>query len=129
MVVVVDAVVVFVVVAVVELSSSSSSKQMASTQTHTRANACINIGVIKQANTHSISAGHGRQGALISDRLRARFEHLESRRNTATGDTGWTHIYDELRKLKDQAKNQSDGMRELERKLEGRGARSRSGWC
>ena len=46
--------------------------------------------------------------ALISDRLqnaadecnsfRARFEHLESRLNTAMGDTGWTHIYDELRK-------------------------------
>ena len=67
--------------------------------------------------------------ALISDRLqnaadgcdsfRARFEHLESRLDTAMGDTGWTHINDELRKLKEDTKSQSDGMRELEKKLEG----------
>ena len=66
---------------------------------------------------------------LISDRLqnaaddcdsfRARLEHLESRLNTAMGDTGWTHIYDELQKLNDVAKNQSDGLRELEKRLEG----------
>ena len=35
---------------------------------------------------------------------------------TATGDR--THIYDELQKLNDKARNQSDGMRELEKKLE-----------
>ena len=67
--------------------------------------------------------------ALISDRLRnatdgcysfrARFEHLESRLNTAMEDTGWTHVYDELQKLKEDTKSQSDGMRELEKKLEG----------
>ena len=63
---------------------------------------------------------------LISDRLqnagdecdsfRARFEHLESQLKTAMGDR--THIYGELRKLNEEAKNQSDGMRELEKKLE-----------
>ena len=46
---------------------------------------------------------------LISDRL-------ESQLKSAMGDR--THIYDELRKLNDEAKNQSDGMRELEKKLE-----------
>ena len=50
--------------------------------------------------------------------FRARFEHLESRLNAAMGDTGWTHICDELRKLQDEAKSQSDGMRELEKRLE-----------
>ena len=39
--------------------------------------------------------------------------------NTAMGDTGWTHIYDELRKLKEDTESQSDGLRELEKKLEG----------
>ena len=63
---------------------------------------------------------------LISDRLqnaadecdsfRARFEHLESQLKTAMGDR--TYIHDELRKLNDEAKNQSDGMRELEKRLE-----------
>ena len=66
--------------------------------------------------------------ALISDRLqhatdgcdsfRARFEHLESRLNTVMEDTGCTHVYDELQKLKVDTKSQSDGMRELEKKLE-----------
>ena len=50
--------------------------------------------------------------------FRARFEHLESQLNAAMGDTGWTHICDELRKLQDEAKSQSDGMRELEKRLE-----------
>ena len=67
--------------------------------------------------------------ALISDRLQnaadecnsfhARFEHLESRLNAAMGHTGWTHIHDELRKIKEDTKSQSDGTRELEKKLEG----------
>ena len=67
--------------------------------------------------------------ALISDRLqnaadrcdsfRARFEHLKSRLNTAMADTGWTHTQDELRKLKEDTKRQSDGLRELEKRLEG----------
>ena len=43
--------------------------------------------------------------------FRARFEHLESRPN-------WTHIYDELWKLVEDTKSQSDGMREPEKKLE-----------
>ena len=67
--------------------------------------------------------------ALISDRLqnaadgcdsfRGCFEHLESRLTTAMGDTSWTHIYDELQKIIEDTKSQNDGMRELEKKLEG----------
>ena len=51
------------------------------------------------------------------DSFRARFEHHESQLKTATGDR--TRIHDELRKLTDEAKNQGDGMRELEKRLEG----------
>ena len=68
---------------------------------------------------------------LISDRLqsaanecdffRARFEHLESQLKTALGDR--TTIHDELGKLNDEAKNQSDGLRELEKRLEGQASR------
>ena len=63
---------------------------------------------------------------LISDRLqnaaderdafRARFEHHESQLRTAVGDR--TRSHDELRKLNDEVKNQSDGMRELEKRQE-----------
>ena len=54
------------------------------------------------------------------DSLRARFGHLESQLKTAMGDR--THIHDELWKLNDEAKNQSDGMRELEKRFEGQAA-------
>ena len=49
--------------------------------------------------------------------LRARFEHLESQLNAAMGDTGWTHIYDELLKLHDDDESQRDGMRELVKQM------------
>ena len=41
------------------------------------------------------------------DSFGTRFEHLESQLKTAMGNRA--HIYDELRKLNDEAKNQSDG--------------------
>ena len=51
------------------------------------------------------------------DSFRARLEHLESKLKAEMGDR--TRIHDELRKLNDEAKNQNDGMRELEKRLEG----------
>ena len=64
---------------------------------------------------------------LISDRLQNSNQRmrlpsvlvsntLESRLKAAMG--GWTRICDELRKLKEDTKSQSDGMRELEKILE-----------
>ena len=52
------------------------------------------------------------------DSFRARLEHHESQPKTAMGDR--TRIHDELRKLNDEAKNQSGGLRELEKRLRGR---------